>query len=129
MGIKLDFTDADTKSGFEPLEPALYRAHVSKVEPRKGKTSGKPYLSVEFELPDEDNRKLWQNFSLQPQSLWALKAFMVTLGFDPDDMGGEFELEEEEIVGNECCLNVGPPEEGRKNNVIESIVSIDDWNE
>lgn len=84
---------------------------------------------MEFELPDEKNRKVWSNFSLQPQSLWALKAFLVTLGFDPDYLGKDFDLKEEEIVGNECCLNLGHPQEGRKNNEIESIVSIDDWTE
>ena len=127
MGIKLDFTNTDENKDFKALTPGAYRAHIAGVESRLGKQSGKPYLAVTFELPDENNRKAWSNYSLQPQSMWAIKALMVTLGFDPDELDGEFDLSEDQLLGQECVVHLGAPEEGKTTNPIEKVTSIDDW--
>ena len=81
-------------------------------------SSGKPYIRADFTVrhlaSDETDvkfagRKLFRNFSLQPQSLFALKGLMVALDCDPDIFEEEdLDITEAlgELIGGECVVTV-----------------------
>ena len=106
MPISRDMTGSGG-SNFDPIpegmEPAVIKACKYHA---KSQASGKPYLEFEFALQNHPNRKLWRNYSLQPNALWALKETLTVLGIDvPDE--GEFEFEPNDVIGLECVLEVG----------------------
>lgn len=102
----------DVTSDFEPLDPGSYEFEVRKVEEKKGKNSGKPYLNIELECLDEDyaGRRVFDIISLGEACLWRLKQFAeaadisIDTEFDTDDFEGEtvtavVEIEENEEYG------------------------------
>jgi hypothetical protein len=106
MAIKIDFEGAG-EGGFEPIPAGTYSAKVTKVTYHaKAKSSGQPYLEFEFGAIEGqgEKRRLWRNYSLQPQSLWALKQTLTRLGVEVPD--GELDIEPEELVGQPCQLVV-----------------------
>lgn len=107
MGTKVDFTGVSTS--FEVLEEGLYPAKLADFKfEEKSKSSGKPYVSLEFDLTGEfEGRKAWRIFSLQPQSLFALKRACLILGAGEGDLEGELDLEDDVLpglVGADCTL-------------------------
>lgn len=112
MGIRIDM-EGVTTGGITPLDPGEYEAVIAKVVYHaSSQASGKPYIEVEFSLP-ANNRKAWTNFSLQPQSLWALKQFLQRVGYDVPE--GELDLEPGELIGLDCriVLDLEPDYRGR----------------
>lgn len=67
----------------------IVRARIDKVVyVAASKASGQPMFNVNYQVlePDEyENRKLFRSFSLQSDSLWALKQMAIRFGA-PDDM-------------------------------------------
>jgi hypothetical protein len=108
MPITIDFEGVNSE-GFAPIEDGTYAATVTGVKAANARSSGKPMLEMEFTLePGENkalaNRKLWRNYSLQPNALWNLKQTLVRLGIEVPD--GELALEPDEIIGKKCQLVV-----------------------
>lgn len=117
--IKVDFSDADVE--FSPVEPGEYRAQIVSVEQREARETGKPYLNVGFQLLD-NGRRVWRNYSLQPQALWALKQLLVAAGVDPEQLSGETELDTDELVGAEVTVTIGHREwEGTVRAEVRSV--------
>lgn len=101
--VSVDFTGVETRV---LLPEGVYNAKVDEVtlEPN----DGKPYLKWKFLTIDEDtkldNKPLYNNTSLQPQSLWVLGSLLETLGVERPD--GAMDLDLEELVGLELGLVV-----------------------
>ena len=101
----IDFSDV--QDGFELLPEGNYEAVLSKIEQKVGRDSGKPYVEWTFDLTEDDypGRKGFYNTSLQPQSLWKLKELLINVfHLDPDSLSGEFDFDEDELVGMPVIL-------------------------
>lgn len=106
----VDFTGVS--SGFEKIEPGTYLARVEKIE-QKMSQAGKPYLNWTLQLMggDVDGRKTFFMTSLAPNALWKLKDCLIkAFGYTKDDLSGQFELDIEELIGQECAVVIGEEE-------------------
>lgn len=101
--VKVDFTGVETRV---LLPEGIYNAKVAEVELEPN--DGKPYLKWTFRTIDDDpklnDKPLYNNTSLQPQSLWVLGSLLETLGVERPD--GAMDLDLEELVGLEIGLVV-----------------------
>jgi hypothetical protein len=91
------------------------------------KESGEPYVVLEFRISEGEfeGRKQWRNFSLQRQSLWALKKALVNMGADPDDLEGAFDLDDlmPDYIGSACLLDISQHTyEGTIRNDIKAVL-------
>ena len=113
-------------SGFEPLPAGQYLAKLvgHKVE-MSSKSSGQPYVQLEFSLPDNNNRKAWSIHSLQPQALWSLRQALVNIGASLELLNSEeADLDEtiESVYEAECTLTLSQEEyEGKTRNKVTAI--------
>lgn len=108
--MRVDFTGVS--SGFEKIEPGTYGARVEKIE-QKMSQNNKPYLNWTFQLMggDYDGRKAFYMTSLAPNALWKLKDTLVkAFGYTKEDLQGEFELDETDLIGVEVALVIGEEE-------------------
>jgi hypothetical protein len=103
MPISIDFTGAGEGGDYAVLEGGTYKATIEKIE-QGTSAANKPKLEWTFNLTDENNRKMWKNYSLQPNALWGLKGDLVTLGFEIPD--GPFELPIEDLIGMPVLLEI-----------------------
>ena len=120
---------------FAPLEEGSYIGRLTSVEYiAKSRTSGQPFIKLTFTLTSDNEdeslsgRKLFRNASLQEESLWAFKKYMIALGTDPEEFDEDVEVEEmaRANIGNDALLVVGVKEfEDRKSNEIVDIRSAD----
>jgi len=100
MPYKVDFTNA--ADGFELVPAGRYEVEVESAEIEGPGPSGSMYLAVRFRIVNDDEfegRLLFQNFSFSEKALFRIKPFLKAVGFDEDDLGGELELDETELVG------------------------------
>lgn len=101
--ISVDFTGVETRI---LLPEGVYNAKVQSVEMEPN--DGKPYLKWTFRTIDDDpklnDKPLYNNTSLQPQSLWVLGSLLETLGVDRPD--GAMDLDLDELVDLELGLVV-----------------------
>ncbi len=131
MGIKVDFSSTNDKTGFDPLEPGYYTGRIKEISQEVGKNSGKPYLKFTLALdPDADRsvqkgRMAWTNFSLQPNALWRLKKLLVDLGEDKSALEGEFEFDPNTLLGTEVVIQLDSPDAGYSNNKVTNVFGSD----
>lgn len=95
---KVNWSDANMKN--IPDGTAVH-AIVDKVEyVAASKASGQPMFNVKFKIlePDDyENRTLFRSFSLQGESLWALKQMSVRFGA-PDDLFDNDDLDTDDMI-------------------------------
>jgi len=120
---RVDFSNVKE---LEVVEADDYDAKLSEYEYiEKSKSGGKPYYKFTFEAEvGDETRKFFRNFSVTPDSLWALKRALIVLGVDEESFGGEVDLDEviDEVVGNSCIIEVAVKEyEGRDVNEVRRI--------
>ena len=123
----IDFSNVS--DSFEPLPDGKYECILSEVEAKKSQ-KGDDYLAFTFTLTDEfEGRKAWRNFSLLPQSLWAIKGALVALGVDRDDLSGSMTLESlielcTSMVGSACRLELTIREwNGKLQNDVKKVMA------
>lgn len=128
--MKVDFSQVKELS---PIPPGKYASTFSefKIVP-EAKGSGQPYAALTFTINAEEGeyegRKLWRNFSLQPQSLWALKQALINLGCSSDSFNAGDDLEDllGSMVGSECILDVGMKQfNGEDRNDVRKVLASD----
>ena len=116
---------------FTPIPEGTYDATLTSGEVvAEAKTSKKPYVSLTFTVLNGEyaGRKLFRNFSLQPQALWAFKQAMVRLGVDGDILSRPMEFDEltaliAENTGAQCQVDVGLREyQGELRNELRKIL-------
>ena len=125
MPIQVDMTGV-TAEGPAPLDPGKYPAVISKAEIKNSKSSDKPTLYLDLAVGDEGRNLRW-NTSLEPASLWRFKRFLVNIGVDVPD--GEFDFDEQDLVGVECVADVGIEphyrDPDRKQNRVLAVLGAD----
>jgi len=105
VSITIDWDGATDGPSFDPLEEGVYNAVITKATPGVTKTPPpRPKLEVEFSLPEANNRRLWRNYTIQPNALWALKQDLVALGMEVPT--GSMDLDTSELIGLKCQLQV-----------------------
>lgn len=94
---RVSFKSSDTD--FDPLPSANYLCEVNSMEVAKSST-GNLMIKTEHNVIDprvEGSRKLWENFSLQPQAGWKLKNFLEAAQVPhqamPGAAKGEFDID------------------------------------
>ena len=97
--VRVDFTGVEAGGGSVLLPEGPMLLEVSDISQEVGADSGQPYLAFEFEVVEGkyEGKKAWDNFSLQPQSLWKLRGFLEAAGQDTED--GVQDLDLDEIKG------------------------------
>lgn len=123
----LNFTGVKTQS-FDPLPNGRYEATVFDIEEQEvknGKNAGAPMWAVQFSINGgpHDNRRVFRNFTLIPESLWALKNFLVALGIDSSALEGEVDIDTEDLIGLPCQIVVRQREyEGQIQNDVKQVM-------
>lgn len=128
MAIKLDFSNVED-SDFTPLPAGKYKAFVfamkQKLSGPQSKNPGSPYLEFTFQVPEENNRRVWQNYSLQPNALWNLKMFLQAVGYPAEKLVGAFELDEKDLLGKAVILTLGIEDwNGRQQNTVKVVEPV-----
>lgn len=95
----------------------------------RSKSSGQPNVRLVLTVQDDEykDRKLFKNYSLQPQALWAYKQGMINCGVDPDTFEGQVDIEEigATVMGSECVVQVSTkPYNGRITNNVDKILPL-----
>lgn len=102
--ISVDFTDVEVRVH---IPPGIYRAKVDVVTQEES-TNKNDMLVWKFRTIDDDkklnDKPLFYNTVLVPQSLWVLGALLDSLGVDRPD--GPMDLELDDLVGLELELIV-----------------------
>lgn len=102
-GINLDFTGVEDRN-FDPIPNGVYEVLVHDIEEREvkqGKNAGADMWAVQFAINggEYDNRRVFRNYTLIPNSMWAVKQFLIALGVDPEALSGEVAINLEDLIG------------------------------
>ena len=125
--IKVDFTGVEAGGGSRLLPEGVYQFEVIDIEKKRSDNSGADYLAFELEVTEGDHKgtKAWDNFSLQPQSLWKLRGFMEAAGLETTD--GPMNINLDDMVGLIISAEVFHEEyKGKTKHRIGSYLSDDD---
>ena len=121
MAINLNFTDV--KSEFEILPKGKYYGKVVKAVAEMNKVGDALVVKLQWEVQDEEyaGSKIFDNLSTKPQALFKLKNLLDVLGFDAS---GEFELDPESLIDQECYLMVDIQNyQGKDSNTVKSYAA------
>ena len=99
--ITLDFTDVESGGGM-PTPDGYYTAEIKSITEEVGGDSGEPYLAVRWKT--SVGSTVFDNFSLQPQSLWVLRTMLECAGYEIPD--SEYDLDIDALEGIECGLEI-----------------------
>ena len=94
----IDFKNVETGSIKSALPEGWYTVQVAKADLRDSKNGPKTMINTEFNIltpAKYDKRKVWNNFNLGTNSLWALKTFLEKSNSDILDKG---DIDEETIA-------------------------------
>jgi hypothetical protein len=93
---------AGVSSGFEPLPSGAYHFAVTNVEMKKTQQTQKDMITAELTVQEGEltGRKIWDNFVIDPKSLFRLKMFMEAYTGEkiPEE---EMDVNPEEFLGQE----------------------------
>lgn len=106
----LDLTEYSTQESYDnsPIPAGNYPVFIEKAEIRSSKTSGNPYLNIQFKVLDGpckgrvvfDTFALWSGNSTVARQRY--KTMRLAIGLNPN-VGGQTD----ELVGNPLMINVG----------------------
>ncbi len=123
---RINFANVKT---LEALPAGDYGASLTEVKyVEKSRSSGQPYYRLGFTVTDDgeySGRKLFRNASLTEESLWAIKAYLIALGTDPEELEGDADVDElfNDRIGSDCVIvvDVKKLDDGRDSNEIKTI--------
>jgi len=124
--VNLNFSDVETRD-FEPIPNGVYEAIVHDIEERevqKGENAGAPMWAVQFSINGGpyDNRRVFRNYTLVPNSMWAVKQFLIALGVDSQQLQGEITIDTEDLIGLPCRVVIRQREyEGQIQNDVKQV--------
>lgn len=134
MAISINLEGVKTE--LEAVPPGNYSCTISSVQHTLSKRSSQPMLAVQLRIDEpeeEQGRLLFDNFSLQRQALWKLKRWMLTLGWDPDELESQIELDPEEFVGMQVVAVVTNREQQQEDGTtitrssVSGYAGVDDF--
>lgn len=110
MSTVIDFSNVADMAAVPTGE---YVCVLSGIDVKDTKSGDSKYAAVAFTIADDEyeeynGRKLFRNYSLKPDALWALKQMMIAADADPDIFTGAFDIEEEikALFGNKVFVGV-----------------------
>lgn len=113
MATKVNF--ANVQTSYTPREAGDYEGLL--ISHKVGTSAqGMPTCSLEFTEVDNPNKHMFANYSLQPQSLWAIKRDLIRLGAKVEDMNDEdADLDKiiEGLYSYTATLHFGDPRPGK----------------
>lgn len=125
--ITLDFSGVESKD-FDPIPNGVYEALVHDIEQtevKNGKNAGAPMWGVQFSINggEYDNRRVFRNFILIPESMWAIKRFLIAIGIPSEQLDGQIQVDLEDLVGLPCRLVLRQREyEGQIQNEVKQVM-------
>ncbi len=126
MARTLNFSGVEDRN-FDAIPNGVYEALIHDIEEKEvksGENTGAPMWAVQFAINggQYDNRRVFRNYTLVEQSMWAIKQFLVALGVDPEALQGEVELDTEELIGLPCRVVLRQREyQGQMNNDVKQV--------
>lgn len=126
-GWKVDFTGVE--SGGKVLSEGRHLLQVDSIEEKEGESSGEPYLAVKFKVVSDkgSGTPVYDNFSLQPQSLWKLRGMLESMGVEVD---GEFEFTADDLADHTVGAEVVHEEyQGKVKNRISGYFMADEFDD
>lgn len=112
MATKVNF--ANVQTSYVPREAGNYEGLL--IGHKIGTSAkGFPTASMEYTEVENPNRHMFANYSLQPQSLWAIKRDLIRLGATVEDMNAEdADLDKiiEALYSYTATLKFGDPRPG-----------------
>lgn len=110
MATVVDFSNVADMSAVPEGE---YLCTLSGVKIKDTKSGDSQFAAVEFTIADDEDdtyngRKLFRNYSLKPDALWAIKQMMIAADADPELFEGAFDIEDEikQLFGNKVLVGV-----------------------
>lgn len=107
MPIRVNFAGVNADTGFEPWEVGVAIPFTIFNIKEGVSKAGNDKLTFEFQQVGT-KRKTWEDFSLLPTALFNLKRLLINLGYEKDDLEGDFDFEPKEILGKEVLITFGP---------------------
>lgn len=126
-GWKVDFTGVE--SGGKVLSEGRHLLQVDSIEEKEGESSGEPYLAVKFKVVSDkgSGTPVYDNFSLQPQSLWKLRGMLESMGVEVD---GEFEFTSDDLADHTVGAEIVHEEyQGKVKNRISGYFMADEFDD
>lgn len=117
--------------GFEALPAGTYEARKSGHELKDSKSSNFQYYSVEFTIDEGEfaGRKLWDNYSMNPKALFAMKAALracqvdVSASQDTDELWDEADGAPVRLVVKQRTYKDPDTEEEKIQNDITKVLA------
>jgi hypothetical protein len=128
--ISVDFTGVESGGGKIRIPEGDYGFEITKVEQKKGKDSGDPYLKFSMKPIKGDpaglkKGDLSHNCSLTKQSLWNLRNLMEACGKTVPSKAVKIDLDK--MVGWQCAGTVIDEEyDNKKHSVITAFFPLED---
>ena len=98
--ITVDFTDVESGGGM-PTPDGYYIGEITKAE-QEVSQGGNDMIALVWKT--HIGSRVYDNFSLLPQSLWVLRGALECMGYDvPSD---EYPLDVDALIGEKCGLQV-----------------------
>ena len=84
--VSVDFEGVESGGG-KPVPDGNYTAALHSVEEKEGESSGEPYLACRWKVVGgkSDGATIFDNISLQPQSLWRFRTILECLGYEVEE--------------------------------------------
>ena len=123
----LNFSGVESKN-FDALPNGKYEVLIHDIEEKtvkSGKNEGAPMWAVQFSVNGGpfDNRRVFRNYTLIPESLWAVKGFLLALGYDAEQLDGEIDLDLNDLIGLPCQVVLRQREyEGQIQNDVRQVL-------
>lgn len=115
MATKVNFAQVQTSYAPRPAGDYVGLLISHKINEASA-SSGQPTASLEYTEVENPNKHMFANYSLQPQSLWAIKRDLLRLGAKVEDMNSE-DADLDEIItklyGYTATLRFGDPRPGK----------------
>ena len=127
--ISVDFEGVESGGG-KPVPDGNYSATLHAVEEKEGESRCEPYLSCRWKIVGgkSDGATVFDNISLQPQSLWRFRTILECLGFEVDE--GPMDIDMDDLIGAACDVEVTNEEwEGKDKPRITGFMSVSDEEE
>ena len=121
--VSVDFEGVESGGG-KPVPDGNYTAKLHAAEEQEGESSGEPYLSCRWKIVGGkcDGATVFDNISLQPQSLWRFRTILECLGLDIEE--GPMDIDVDDLIGEECGVEVTNEEwEGKDKPRITGFMS------
>jgi hypothetical protein len=139
--VRINLTDVEVRD-FEAIPAGKYIVEFTDYEDRETKggenaklPAGTPMINWEMTIVRNVNgdethkgRRVWMNTIIHERTLFNLKGVLLACGWNENDLQGEIDFEQNQVIGNQVVANVTrreyPPESGNFTNDVRNVKSV-----